>query len=98
MLVVMPLGYAFPNVARDLFKVLRDPATQRPSMAKFNATVVDELIPQVERAYRVARDRDSRHRRPVDGRRPGALHRLQPPRPLRLGRLFSGVRHTRTVC
>src|SRR5262249_48596878 len=60
MLVVMPLGYAFPNVARDLFKVLRDPATQRPRRAKFNAAVVDELIPQVERTYRVARDRDSR--------------------------------------
>jgi enterochelin esterase family protein len=60
MLVVMPLGYAFPNAARDLFKVLHDPATQRPSMEKLNATVIDELIPQVERAYRVARDRDSR--------------------------------------
>jgi enterochelin esterase-like enzyme len=60
MLVVMPLGYAFPNVAQDLFKVLRDPATRRPIMEKFNATVVDELIPGVERAYRVGRDRDSR--------------------------------------
>src|SRR5262245_11183151 len=60
MLVVMPLGYAFPNVARDLWKVLRDPTKQHPSMAKFNATVVDELIPQVEKAYRAARDRDSR--------------------------------------
>jgi enterochelin esterase-like enzyme len=60
MLFVMPLGYAFPNVAQDLSKVLRDPTTQHASMKKFNATVVEELIPQVERAYRVARDRDSR--------------------------------------
>jgi enterochelin esterase family protein len=60
MLVVMPLGYAFPNVGQDLFKVLRDPTRQRPSMKDFNATVVDELIPRVERAYRVAKDRDSR--------------------------------------
>src|SRR5262249_19784036 len=26
MLVVMPLGYGFPNVAEDLFKLFRDPA------------------------------------------------------------------------
>jgi enterochelin esterase family protein len=60
MLVVMPLGYGFPNIARDLFKLFGDPAMQRQSLEKFSATVLDELVPQVEKAYRVAGDRDSR--------------------------------------
>lgn len=60
MLVVNPLGYAFPNVAEDLFKLFRDPATQQESMAKFSATVLDEIIPQVEKGYRTAKDRDAR--------------------------------------
>jgi enterochelin esterase-like enzyme len=60
MLVVMPLGYAFPNVAADLFKLFRDKAMQRQGMEKFSATVLDELVPQVEKAYRVARGRESR--------------------------------------
>ncbi len=60
MLVVNPLGYAFPNVAQDLFKLFRDPATQRESMDKFAATVLDEIVPRVEESYRVAKDRDSR--------------------------------------
>src|SRR5262249_2866578 len=60
MLVVMPLGYGFPNVAEDLFKLCGDPVMQRRSLEKFSATVLDEVIPRVETAYRVARDRDSR--------------------------------------
>jgi enterochelin esterase-like enzyme len=59
MLVVNPLGYAFPNVAEDLFKLFRDPAMQRESMEKFSATVLDEIIPRVEKAYRVVKGRDS---------------------------------------
>jgi enterochelin esterase family protein len=60
MLVVNPLGYGFPNVAEDLFKLFRDPTLQRESMGKFSATVLDEIIPQVEKAYRVTKDRDAR--------------------------------------
>jgi enterochelin esterase family protein len=60
MLVVNPLGYAFPNVAEDLFKLFRDPTLQRESMARFSATVLDEIVPQVETSYRVAKGRDSR--------------------------------------
>lgn len=60
MLVVMPLGYAFPNVAEDLFKLFGDRPRQRKSLEKFSATVLDELLPRVERSYRVARGRESR--------------------------------------
>jgi enterochelin esterase-like enzyme len=60
MVVVMPLGYAFPDVPRDLFKLFGDKARQRESLEKFSATVLDELIPQVEKAYRVAGGRESR--------------------------------------
>jgi enterochelin esterase family protein len=60
MLVVMPLGYAFPNVAADLFKLFGDRSKQRESQEKFSATVLEELIPLVERSYRVAKGRDSR--------------------------------------
>jgi enterochelin esterase-like enzyme len=60
MLVVMPLGYGFPNVPENLFKLFRDPASQRESLQKFSTTVLDEIVPQVEEAYRVAKGRDSR--------------------------------------
>jgi enterochelin esterase family protein len=60
MLVVMPLGYAFPNVAEDLFKLFGDRTKQHEGLEKFSATVLDELIPRVERSYRVGRGRESR--------------------------------------
>ncbi len=60
MLVVMPLGYAFPDVPRNIFSQVRDPSSSRQAMEKFSATVLDELIPAVEKAYRVAKGRDSR--------------------------------------
>jgi enterochelin esterase family protein len=60
MLVVMPLGYAFPDVPGNLFRLFRDPPLQRKSTEDFAKTVLDELIPQVEKSYRVAKDRDSR--------------------------------------
>jgi enterochelin esterase-like enzyme len=60
MLVVNPLGYAFPNVAEDLFRLFRDRAKQQESMEKFSATVLDEIIPRVEKDYRVAKDRNAR--------------------------------------
>jgi enterochelin esterase family protein len=60
MLVAMPLGYAFPNVAEDLFKLFGDRPRQRESLEKFSSTVLEELMPQVERSYRVAGGRESR--------------------------------------
>jgi enterochelin esterase family protein len=60
MLVVMPLGYAFSDVPGNLFRLFREPAAQRKGLEDFAKTVLDELIPRVEKSYRVAKDRDSR--------------------------------------
>jgi enterochelin esterase family protein len=60
MLVVMPLGYPFPNVPQDLFRLFRDPAGQRRSLEDFSRTVLDELVPRVEKSYRVEASRDAR--------------------------------------
>ena len=60
MLVVMPLGYAFPDVPGTIFRLFRDPTAQRKSLEDFARTVLDELIPRVEKSYRVAKGRDAR--------------------------------------
>lgn len=60
MLVVMPLGYAFPDVPRTIFRQFGDPEAQRRGLDGFAATVVDELIPRVEAGYRADPSRDSR--------------------------------------
>lgn len=60
MLVVMPLGYAFPDVPQNLFRLFRDPSSQRRSLDDFARTVLEELVPRVEASYRVGKDRDSR--------------------------------------
>jgi enterochelin esterase-like enzyme len=61
MLVVMPLGYPFPDVPQNIFtRLFTDPATQRKSLDGFSETVRGELMPQVEKAYRVGKDRDAR--------------------------------------
>jgi enterochelin esterase family protein len=57
MIVVNPLGYALPGGMRrpDPLDFLGLPATKA-----FAATLLEEVMPQVERAYRVGRDRESR--------------------------------------
>src|SRR5262249_26284952 len=49
-----------PDVPGNLFRLFRDPAAQRKGLEDYAKTVLDELIPQVEKSYRVAKDRDSR--------------------------------------
>jgi enterochelin esterase family protein len=61
MLVVMPLGYPFPEIPRNIFpRLFADPATQRKSLDDFSKMLLDELVPQVEKAYRAAKGRDTR--------------------------------------
>ena len=89
MLVVMPLGYAFPDIPRNIYNQLREPSASRQALEKFSATVLDELIPQVEKAYRVAKGRDSRAIAGLSmGGAPVAPYRPEPPGSLRLGRLL----------
>ena len=61
MVVVMPLGYG----TRDILLPLAPGATRNPTISqrnrlKFKETLLSELMPQVEKGYRVSRDRASR--------------------------------------
>jgi enterochelin esterase family protein len=57
MLIVMPLGYgATEMVSRGL----RDPNVRQRSFDKFRDALFAEVIPEVEKAYRVSKDRTSR--------------------------------------
>ena len=59
MLVVMPLGYGAPEVV-SRSGPLRDPNLWQRNVDKFGETLLTEVIPQVEKSYRVSRDRRSR--------------------------------------
>jgi len=60
MLVVMPLGYGAPEIVSRTGPPLRDPNLRKRSYDKFREALFTEVLPQVERAYRVAADRNSR--------------------------------------
>jgi len=61
MLVVMPLGYGAPEiVARGFGGFNDDDVLRRKNFEKFTATLLTEVIPQVEKQYRVSEDRNSR--------------------------------------
>ena len=56
MLVVMPLGYGEPAVLRGP----RDPDMNRRNVTKHKETLLQEVIPQVEKTYRVKADTANR--------------------------------------
>lgn len=58
MLVVMPLGYGVPQIVSRSGP--RDPALGRRNMEKFSEATLQEVLPQVEKSYRVSKDRDQR--------------------------------------
>lgn len=61
MLIVMPLGYGAPEiVSRAAGPPLRDPQLRQRNYDKFRDALFTEVIPQVEKAYRVLKNRDSR--------------------------------------
>ena len=60
MLVVMPLGYGAPEVLKPNSGVFRDPALTQRNFDKFREALLTEVIPRVEAAYPVKKDRDSR--------------------------------------
>jgi len=61
MVVVMPLGYGTRETLLPLPPgATRDPAITQRNRVKFKETLLSEVMPQVERAYRVSRDRGSR--------------------------------------
>jgi enterochelin esterase-like enzyme len=60
MLIVMPLGYGFTNVPDRIGEQFGGPVTQRKFMDIMSRYLLDELIPQVEKDYRVTADREAR--------------------------------------
>ena len=60
MIVVMPLGYGAPEILRRGFGAFRDTELRDRNFAKFSQALLGEVLPQVEGAYLVNKDRNSR--------------------------------------
>ena len=60
MIVVMPLGYGAPEVLLPNSGVWRDRAITERNFNKFSEALLAEVIPRVEAAYLVTKDRNSR--------------------------------------
>jgi enterochelin esterase-like enzyme len=60
MLVVMPLGYGAPEILHLGFGAFRHEELRDRNFAKFKEALLTEVIPQVESAYLVKKDRNSR--------------------------------------
>jgi enterochelin esterase-like enzyme len=60
MLMVMPLGYGAPEVLAYGWSRVPHPELSQKNREKFGEALLQEVIPTVERSYRVKADRDSR--------------------------------------
>jgi enterochelin esterase-like enzyme len=60
MLVVMPLGYGAPEFVPRGFAVFRDDALRKRNYDRFREALLTEVVPEVERTYRVATGRGTR--------------------------------------
>jgi enterochelin esterase family protein len=60
MLIVMPLGYGVMEYVSRNAPSPRDPKLRQRSFEKFRDTLLTEIIPEVEKVYRVLKDRNSR--------------------------------------
>jgi enterochelin esterase family protein len=60
MLVVMTLGYGAPEIVSRTAGNMRDPGLRMRNMSNFRAALIKEVIPAVEKEYRVSKDRDDR--------------------------------------
>ena len=60
MLVVMPLGYGAPEILRGGFGAFRNTELRDRNFAKFSEALLGEVLPRVESAYLVSKDRNSR--------------------------------------
>jgi enterochelin esterase family protein len=60
MLIVMPLGYGEPKVLAPHSGVFQDPDITQRNFDKFREALLTEVIPKVESAYLVTKDRSSR--------------------------------------
>jgi enterochelin esterase family protein len=60
MIVVMPLGYGTMEIVHRGWNRVSQPDLWNRNASQFRATLLDEVLPQVEKNYRVATDRKSR--------------------------------------
>jgi enterochelin esterase family protein len=60
MLVVMPLGYGAPEMVSRGVSAFRDVELRQRNFDRFRDALLSEVIPQVETAYPVSKDRNSR--------------------------------------
>ena len=60
MILVMPLGYGAPEIVTRRGPSLRDAGLRAKNYDRFRDALFTEMIPQVEKAYKVAKDRNSR--------------------------------------
>jgi enterochelin esterase-like enzyme len=60
MLIVMPLGYGVPEYVSCGGASTRDPKLRQRSFEKFRDALLTEVMPEVEKAYPVSQDRESR--------------------------------------
>jgi len=60
MVVVMPLGYGAPEIVTHGVGAFHDPSLRQRNFQRFREALVSEVIPQVETAYRVSKDRQAR--------------------------------------
>jgi enterochelin esterase family protein len=60
MLVVMPFGYGAPEILSRTGPQFRDVALRKRNQQKFRETLLQDVIPTVEKLYHVSADRESR--------------------------------------
>ncbi|HUD45832.1 MAG TPA: alpha/beta hydrolase-fold protein [Candidatus Baltobacteraceae bacterium] len=60
MIVVMPLGYGTLEILHRGFGRPRDPDLSQRNARQFRASLLDEVLPRVEKEYRISADRKSR--------------------------------------
>jgi enterochelin esterase-like enzyme len=60
MVVVNPLGYGAPEILRGGFGAFRNTELRDRNFAKFSEALLTEVLPRVESAYMVKKDRSSR--------------------------------------
>ena len=60
MIIVMPLGYGVAEIVRPTGPMVSDTELRERNYTRFGNTLMDEVIPLVDRIYRTLADRDSR--------------------------------------
>ncbi len=60
MIIVMPLGYGAPAILARNSNTPSDPSLREKNITNFTAALLNEVVPAVERAYKVNPDRNAR--------------------------------------